>query len=227
MQCRTHNRPQCCSINHSTASHQSVESGSGSRSAWRSSIPHGIDLHTRTPRGTYVLADLVYSFALFPCSSCLLACLSLPRPALPCKAMHIRACHAMPRLCHALPRPCLSLVAPNPPSLRLTFPQSPVQPSRRSAHKQDFTWVSELLQPKRPVPLVLCPVLFCKVGAQPGLPACQSASLPISACLATSSLCVMPDSIRFACFALLFNALPCLAGPCSPDFSNSIPSFCL
>lgn len=156
-----------------------------------------------------------------------LPCLSLPRPALPRKAMHIRACHAMPRPCHALPRPCLSLVAPNPPSLRLTFPQSPVQPSRRSAHKQDFTWVSELLQPKRPVPLVLCPVLSCKVGAQPALPACQSASMPISACLATSSLCVMPDSIRFACFALLFNALPCLAGPCSPDFSNSVPSFCL
>lgn len=155
MHCRTHNRPQCCSITTAQPAVNLWSQDSGSRSAWRSSISYGIDLHTRTHRERYVRTG---RHCLFPGHVSMLSmplpCLSMPRscPSAHCHAHPGVPCHAMPRRCHALPRPCLSLVAPNPPSLRLTFPQSPVQPSRRSAHKQDFTWVSELLQTKCPVP---------------------------------------------------------------------------
>jgi hypothetical protein len=128
-------------------------------------------IHIARDRSTYAEvrtysthSSVSFVFVLFPCYAmpCLLPCITSSLPALPRNAM---PCHALAMPCHALLRLPASSPQPgraHPPSLRLTSPQYPIQPSRRSAHKQDFTLVSELLQPS-----VLCPVL-------PGLalPAC-------------------------------------------------------
>lgn len=186
--------------------------GSGSRSAWRSSISHKIDLHTSTEVRPYIFTK---SFCPIPMSCHALPCLALPRPALPRNAM--RSGRAMP--CHALPRHAPSLAAPILHSLRLTFPQSPIQPSRRSAHKQDFTLVSELLQPS-----VLCPVQPCPVPQSrcPTCPAslsfCQSANLSLPRDLV--SVCdARFDSLCSHCFAL-----PCLALLPLARLTSPIPS---
>lgn len=193
---------------HSTASRQSVESRFRFRiSLEKQHTTTNRSTHSHEHRGTYVLADLVCSLALFPCCLCLwlaFPCLVLPFRTMPCTSGRAMPCHAT-----TMPCPCLSLVAPNPPSLRLTFPQSPVQPSRRSAHKQDFTWVSELLQPKCPVPypVLPCPVLQSRCPTCPAsLSICKSAnlSLPrdlVSVCDARfDSLCLL--CFAFQCFAL-------------------------
>lgn len=137
-------------------SHQD-QSGSGS------ALEKQHHIHIAWNRSTYAEVrtySIYYSLAHVVCLCLLFSCYAI---AMPCIASSL-SFHAMP--CHAMPRPAMSallrrapsLVSPILPSLRLTFPQCPIQPSRRSAHKQDFTLVSELLQPS-----VLCPVLPCLV----------------------------------------------------------------
>lgn len=202
-----HTRPR--SVQYTAVRASTCGVRSGSRSAWRSSKPQEKDLHTH--RGTYVL-----TLSLCPVLMLSMACPALLYIILPFHTMPCPSECAMP--CHALPRPVPSLVAPcpqpgraHPPSLRLTFPQPTVQPSRRSAHKQDFTWVSELLQQS-----VLCPVLPCPVPQSrcPTCPAslsiCQSANLSLPRDLI--SVCDSRfDSLCSLCFALLCSALQCFA----------------
>lgn len=219
MQCRTHNRPQCCSITTAQPAVNLWSQDSGSRSAWRSSIPYGIDLHTRTHRERYVRTG---RHCLFPGHVSMLSmplpCLSLPRSC-PSAQRHAHPgvpCHAMP--CHADAMPCPAAPMPQPgraqssqSSIDISSVSCPALPTIGSQTRLHLGFRTSPNQVSCALPS--CPVLSCKVGAQPALPACQSASLPISACLSTSSLCVMPDSIRFVCFCFAFQ---CFALPCWP-----------
>lgn len=211
MQCRTHNRPQCCSINHSTASHQSVESGSGSRSAWRNSIPHGIDLHTHahTEVRTYWLTLSI----LLPCFHVLHA-FALPFLASSCSSAQGHAHPGVP--CHATPMPCPAAPMPQPGRAQssqssidissVSCPALPTIGSQTRLHLGFRTSPTQASCAPRPLP---CPVLQSRCPTCPAsLSICKSASLSLPRDLV--SVCdARFDSLCLLCFAFQCFALPC------------------
>lgn len=121
MQCRTHNRPQCCSINTVQPAVNLWSQDSGSGSAWRNSIPQGIDLHART--NTEVRTYWLALFVLLPCFHVIYA-FALPFLASSCPSAQ---CHAHPGVpCHAMPRPCHAHAAPMPQPGRAQSSQSSI-----------------------------------------------------------------------------------------------------
>lgn len=172
-------------------------------------------------RGTYVHTRhvlLSYSHVM----SCLaLPCLVLLASSCPSAQCHaIRACHAMP--CPAAPCPQPGRAHPPQSSIDISTVAYPALPTIGSQTRLHFGFRTS--PTKCPVPRS-SPVLSRRVGAQPALPACQSANLPISACLANLvSVCDSRfDSLCLHCLALLCFALLPLARLTSPIPSRLLP----